>query len=67
LTEGYLELLDSQLIPWIRSGLSTAVYTQTVDVEKEVNGFLTYDRKVNKIDLDIIRQAHKRLYTGRSE
>jgi beta-galactosidase/beta-glucuronidase len=62
LTEGYLHLLETELIPWIRSGGSAGVYTQTADVETEVNGFLTYDRQVVKMDLDRIREAHKRLY-----
>lgn len=38
-------------------GLSAAVYTQTTDVENEVNGFLTYDRRVVKPDLETVR-AH---------
>lgn len=62
LTEGYRKLLEEQLIPWIRAGLSAAVYTQTTDVETEVNGFLTYDRKVVKMDLEILKQIHQRLY-----
>jgi hypothetical protein len=37
------------------SGLSAAIYTQTTDVENEVNGFFTYDRKVLKPDLDSVR------------
>jgi len=62
LTSGYLGLLKDQLIPWVRSGLSAAVYTQTTDVETEVNGFITYDREVIKMDPDAIRQAHVQLY-----
>ncbi len=38
-------------------GLSAAVYTEITDVEIELNGFLTYDRKVRKPDADRIRQA----------
>lgn len=38
-------------------GLSAAVYTETTDVEIELNGFLTYDRKVRKPDADRIRAA----------
>ncbi|HEU5069223.1 MAG TPA: LamG-like jellyroll fold domain-containing protein [Verrucomicrobiae bacterium] len=38
-------------------GLSAAVYTQTTDVETELNGLLTYDRKVRKPDADRIRAA----------
>ena len=39
------------------SGLSAAVYTQIIDVESELNGFLTYDRQVRKPDADRIRAA----------
>jgi len=38
-------------------GLSAAVYTEITDVEIELNGFLTYDRKVRKPDVDRIRTA----------
>jgi hypothetical protein len=34
----------------IARGFSAAVYTQTTDVEIEVNGLMTYDRKVIKLD-----------------
>ena len=43
-------------------GLGGAVYTQTTDVEAEVNGLLTYDRKVLKFDPAILRPAHERIY-----
>jgi len=62
LTEGYLTLLEEQLLTWVRSGCSAAVYTQTTDVETEMNGFLTYDRKVIKLDLDRLRPIHAKLY-----
>jgi hypothetical protein len=42
-------------------GLSAAVYTQTTDVEGEVNGLLTYDRKVEKIPAEKLREIHKSL------
>jgi hypothetical protein len=42
-------------------GLSAAVYTQTTDVEGEVNGLLTYDRAVVKIPEATIREAHAKL------
>ncbi|MCQ2151954.1 MAG: beta-galactosidase [Bacteroidales bacterium] len=38
---------------------AAAVYTQTTDVEGEVNGFYTYDRKVLKVDLERVREANK--------
>ncbi len=49
LNENYA-LLIQRLHPLIGKGLSAAVYTQTTDVEVEVNGFLTYDREVLKFD-----------------
>ncbi len=67
LTKGYLDLLENQLIPWIKAGLSAAVYTQTTDVETEVNGFLTYDRRVVKMDLAALAAAHDQLFQGSRE
>lgn len=42
-----------------KQGVSGAVYTQTTDVEGEVNGLMTYDRKVNKLDIDRVSKANK--------
>ena len=47
--ERYTELIKS-LSPLVDKGLAAAVYTQTTDVEIEVNGFMTYDRAVIKLD-----------------
>lgn len=46
----------------IEAGLSAAVYTQTTDVEIEVNGLMTYDRKVIKIPAAELFDIHKQLY-----
>ena len=62
LTEAYLELLDKQLKPWIEVGLSAAIYTQTTDVEIEVNGYLTYDRAMEKVDFGRVIEVHEGLY-----
>ncbi|VAW15128.1 beta-galactosidase, partial [hydrothermal vent metagenome] len=43
-------------------GLSAAVYTQTTDVEGEVNGLMTYDRKVIKIPVETLKEMHSILY-----
>jgi len=40
-------------------GLSAAVYTQTTDVEIEVNGLMTYDRAIIKPDVDTIAKANR--------
>lgn len=46
----------------IGQGLSAAVYTQTTDVEGEVNGFMTYDRKVMKMPIEKMRHENEKLY-----
>ena len=43
-------------------GLSAAVYTQTTDVEIEVNGLMTYDRAIVKVDEHAAAAAAARLY-----
>ncbi|MGB9800319.1 MAG: glycoside hydrolase family 2 protein [Thermanaerothrix sp.] len=63
LTAAYERLLDEQLRPWVEAGLSAAIYTQTTDVEIEVNGYMTYDRAVLKMDAERLRAVHKRLMT----
>jgi hypothetical protein len=40
-------------------GLSGAVYTQTTDVENEVNGFLTYDRQVAKMAIPVVAERNR--------
>ncbi len=42
-----------------RSGFSAAIYTQTTDVEIEVNGLMTYDRKVIKLDEKRVKEANQ--------
>lgn len=49
LNAAYRQLMEKQLTPLIEKGLSGAVYTQLSDVEEEVNGLVTYDRRVIKI------------------
>ena len=45
-----------------KSGLAAAIYTQTTDVETEVNGLMTYDRKVLKLPMDSLYNNHIKLY-----
>ena len=45
----------------VREGCAAAVYTQTTDVEIEVNGLMTYDRKVVKMDESRLREANRRV------
>ena len=61
LQRAYLQLA-ANLRPLIGKGLSAAVYTQTTDVEIEVNGLMTYDRAILKFDEKRIAAAHAKLY-----
>lgn len=47
--EAFLRLREDELKPLIKEGLSGAVYTQVSDIEDELNGLLTYDRKICKL------------------
>ncbi len=61
LAKAYAALL-AKLRPLIASRLSAAVYTQTTDVEGEVNGLMTYDRAVTKFNVETTVAAHRTLY-----
>tara|TARA_R110002050_G_scaffold188756_9_gene323415 strand:+ start:285 stop:2624 length:2340 start_codon:yes stop_codon:yes gene_type:complete len=54
--------LITDLVPLKGFGLSAAIYTQTTDVEGEVNGLITYDREVVKIDPKKTTAMFKPLY-----
>jgi beta-galactosidase/beta-glucuronidase len=62
-TAAYLDLVQKLHVLEGTSGLSAAVYTQTTDVEIEVNGLMTYDRAIVKPDLEKIAAANRRVYT----
>lgn len=54
--------LIRRLWPMVGKGLSAAVYTQTSDCEGEVNGLMTYDRKVVKFDPEHMAALHAKLF-----
>ena len=60
LTEKYEEYIE-KLINLTRNGTSAAIYTQTTDVESEINGLITYDRKKIKIIENRIKTANLKL------
>lgn len=62
----YQRLID-RLLPLIGRGLSAAIYTQTTDVEIEVNGMMTYDRADIKFDLDAIKELNNKVYEPQPE
>ncbi|TWU15694.1 Beta-galactosidase large subunit [Allorhodopirellula heiligendammensis] len=53
-----LEILDQLRL----QGIAGGVYTQTTDVEGEINGLMSYDRKVIKIPAEELHELHQRLY-----
>ena len=61
------EVLDTyekyadMLIDLIDDGFSGAIYTQTTDVEIEVNGLMTYDRKVVKLDMERLSAINRKV------
>jgi len=63
LTSWYLKLID-KLIRLKEKGLVAAIYTEICDVEYEINGYLTYDREVMKMDREAIKDAHAKLITS---
>jgi hypothetical protein len=58
LFEAYTGLID-KLMPMVGKGLSAAVYTQTTDVEVEVNGLMTYDRAMIKMEPEKLFQINR--------
>lgn len=61
--EGYA----NELIGFVKKGFSGAIYTQTTDVEGEVNGLMTYDRKVIKLDVDRIKAINSKVIASMTE
>lgn len=59
-TDEYVKYAE-QLKQFIHAGLSAAVYTQTTDVEIEVNGLMTYDRKLVKVDEERVRKVNQEI------
>ena len=61
LTQKLKEIYETRIIPAVKTGLCAAVYTQISDVEDEINGLLTYDRKVCKPDASVMRGIAEKL------
>ena len=59
-TDQYVKYAND-LLKLVPRGISGAVYTQTTDVEGEVNGIMTYDRKVIKMDENRVRKINQEI------
>lgn len=65
-TDEYVKYAE-QLYKFAKSGFSAAVYTQTTDCEVEVNGLMTYDRKVIKIDEKRVSEINRKICNSLNE
>lgn len=59
--EAFEKLYDTQIVPQIAKGLSATVYTQVSDVEEEINGLITYDRRIVKIPVERVKRVNTKL------
>ena len=50
------------MVPLIKKGLCGVIYTQLSDVEDETNGLLTYDRKILKVDQELLLEIASKLH-----
>lgn len=57
----FARLYEQEVLPAVPRGLCAAVYTQLSDVEDELNGLMTYDRRVVKLDAEDVRELNERL------
>jgi len=55
-------LYKTEILPAIDSGLSGAILTQVSDVEDELNGLLTYDRQILKVDTEKMKNVADTLF-----
>jgi beta-galactosidase/beta-glucuronidase len=56
------KLFRKKLKPLVKKGLCGSIYTQVSDVEEEVNGLVTYDRKIVKADETLLKTLNQELY-----
>jgi hypothetical protein len=58
----FAALYNGEIVPAVQKGLAASVYTQLSDVEDEVNGLLSYDREVCKVDQEETKRINSALY-----
>lgn len=62
LTSNYRRLWEEEIYPNLERGLGSAIYTQTSDIEEEINGVMTYDREVDKLTVEEVQKLNQKLY-----
>ena len=55
----YIRFINEEIKPARERGMSGFIYTQLSDVEEEMNGFVTYDRKEIKVDISVIKEINE--------
>ncbi len=63
LSKGYAKLMENTILPH-RNEICATVYTQWTDIEEEINGIYTYDRKALKFDEKVIQKYNNLLKNG---
>lgn len=61
LEKALVKLYKKTIVPKIDKGLSATVYTQVSDVEQEMNGLVTFDRRVIKVPIETMRKINQDL------
>jgi hypothetical protein len=63
LTDRIVHMYEEMILSGVDKGICGCVYTQLSDVEDEVNGFYTYDRKVCKVDKERMKKVAEEIYS----
>lgn len=61
LSNAIVHTYEKKLLPGIKNCLCASVYTQVSDIEEEINGLMTYDRKVLKVDAKKIKSMNDKI------
>ena len=61
LMKRYESFINEEVLPLVDKGLSALIYTQISDVERELNGLMTYDRKVLKFEANKTKALNDKL------
>ena len=62
LTDKIVSAYEKMVIPAIKKGLCGSIYTQVSDIEDEINGMITYDRELLKVDEEKMKALSERIY-----
>lgn len=62
LTKRIIAMYEEMIVPAIQTGLCGCIYTQLSDVEEEINGLYTFDRKTCKVNKEQMKSLGKKLY-----